>query len=160
MSREARVGTVLAAVALALGVAGYAVGHAGTPSAREVAKTRAEALRSAEKTAERRAYGANRRRGVEDGQRGSRAAGALKGRRDGKQKTQQALSAQGSQTGGYSAPQTGGQTGSGGYSTAPLDDSTRTPSTTSPQGKQLLKQSPDCKNVPPPPSNYKGPVQC
>jgi type II secretory pathway pseudopilin PulG len=34
------------------------------------------------------------------------------------------------------------------------------PSVDSPQGKQELKQSPDCQGEPPPPPGYHGPVQC
>lgn len=29
-----------------------------------------------------------------------------------------------------------------------------------PQGQQQIQQNPDCKNAPPPPKGYKGPVQC
>ena len=35
-----------------------------------------------------------------------------------------------------------------------------TPHANTPQGQQELQQSPDCKNAPPPPPGYKGPVQC
>jgi hypothetical protein len=35
-----------------------------------------------------------------------------------------------------------------------------TPSVDSPEGQKLLEQDPQCKDVPPPPPNYHGPVQC
>jgi hypothetical protein len=35
-----------------------------------------------------------------------------------------------------------------------------TPHANTPQGQRELQQSPDCKDAPPPPKGYKGPVQC
>jgi hypothetical protein len=35
-----------------------------------------------------------------------------------------------------------------------------TPSVRSVEGQRLLKESPDCRNAPPPPPGYNGPVQC
>jgi hypothetical protein len=44
--------------------------------------------------------------------------------------------------------------------TTPAPASKPTPHVNTPQGRQELQQSPDCKNAPPPPPGYKGPVQC
>src|SRR5437763_789501 len=35
-----------------------------------------------------------------------------------------------------------------------------TPPVNSPEGKKILKTDPGCKNTPPPPPDYKGPIQC
>ena len=49
-----------------------------------------------------------------------------------------------------------------GPSTAPTQSAPPkpTPHVNTPQGQRELQQSPDCKNAPPPPPGYKGPVQC
>ena len=155
MTRDGRFSAVLVGVALTLGLFGYFVGHSGAPTDAEVAKAKSEATRSALKTSQKRAYAVARRRGVTAGLKSGRATGTRRGGSEGKKRTKQALSGQ--TTGGTTtSPQTGTQQG---YSTAPLGGS-HTPSTTTPQGQNLLKQSPDCKNAPPPPSDYKGPVQC
>jgi hypothetical protein len=46
----------------------------------------------------------------------------------------------------------------GGQPSAPPTD--KTPSVDSAEGQQQLKQDPDCKDAPPPPPSYHGPVQC
>ena len=164
MTREGRFGAVLVGVALALGLFGYFVGHSGAPTDAEVAKAKGEAARSAGRSSQKRAYAAARRRGLRDGLSRGRAAGTAKGRSEGKKRVEQAQAGQGAQTGTGTGTGTGTATGTGGtgqpdYSTAPLGGS-KTPSTTTPKGKQLLQQSPDCKNAPPPPPDYHGPVQC
>lgn len=157
MTRDSRFSAVLVGVALALGLFGYFVGHSGAPTDAEVAKAKSAATRSAQKTSEKRAYSTARRRGVSAGLKSGRATGTRRGGSEGKKRTKQALSGQTTTGGtGTTSPQTGTQQN---YSTAPLGGS-HTPSTTTPQGQNLLKQSPDCKNVPPPPPDYKGPVQC
>jgi hypothetical protein len=157
VTRDGRFGAVLVGVALTLGLFGYFVGHSGAPSDAEVAKAKSEATRSAEKTSAKRAYSTARRRGVSAGLKSGRASGTRRGGSEGKKRTKQALSGQTTGgTGTTTSPQTGTQQN---YSTAPLGGS-HTPSTTTPQGQELLKKSPDCKNVPPPPPDYKGPVQC
>ena len=155
MTRDGRFSAVLVGVALTLGLFGYFVGHSGAPTDAEVAKAKSQATRSALQASQKRAYTVARRRGVRAGLKSGRATGTRRGGSEGKKRTKQALSGQ--TTGGTTtSPQTGTQQG---YSTAPLGGS-HTPSTTTPQGQNLLKQSPDCKNVPPPPPDYKGPVQC
>jgi len=155
---DGRFGTVLVGVALALGLFGYFVGHSGAPTGAEVAKAKSQAMRSAQNAAQNRANPAARRRGVSAGLTAGRDIGTRRGRSEGKKRTEQALAGQQATggTGTTTSPQTGTQQN---YSTAPLGGS-HTPSTTTPQGQKLLQQSPDCKNVPPPPPNYKGPVQC
>ena len=154
MSRDDRFTGVLVGVAVALALFGYFVGHSGAPTDKEVASARAEATTSAKSTAEKRAYSAGRRRGVRDGTRDGREAGEKKGRSDGKKKTEEAA---GQQQDYSTAPQTGTQQD---YSTAPQNGGgTGTPSVDSPEGRQLL-QSDQCKEAPPPPPGYDGPVQC
>jgi hypothetical protein len=43
---------------------------------------------------------------------------------------------------------------------APASSGGGTPSVDSPEGQRLLKQDPQCREVPPPPPGYHGPVQC
>jgi hypothetical protein len=162
VTREGRFGAVLVSVALALGLFGYFVGHSGAPTDAEVAKAKSEAARSAGKSSQKRAYAAARRRGLSDGLSRGRAAGITKGRSEGKKRVKQAQAGQGTQTGtGTGTGSTTGGTGTQqGYSTAPLNGTSKTPPANSQQGQQLLKQSPDCKNAPPPPPDYHGPVQC
>jgi hypothetical protein len=158
MSGDGRFGAVLVGAAVALGLFGYFVGHSGAPTSAEVAKAKSEAMGSAQKVSEKRAYAAARRKGVSAGLQAGRDTGTQRGRSEGKKRTKQALAGQQTTggTGTTTTPQTGTQQD---YSTAPLGGS-HTPATTTPQGQKLLQQSPDCKNVPPPPPNYKGPVQC
>jgi hypothetical protein len=159
VTRDGRFGAVLVGVALSLGLFGYFVGHSGAPTDAEVAKAKSEATRSAQKTSEKRAFTVARRRGASAGLKAGRESGTRRGRSEGKKRTKQALGGQqtaGGTGGTTTSPQTGTQQD---YSTAPLGGS-KTPSTTTPQGQKLLQQSPDCKNVPPPPPDYKGPVQC
>lgn len=159
MTRNGRFGAVLVAVALALGLFGYLVGHSGAPSDAEVARAKSQAARSAGGTSQKRAYASARSRGLRDGLSRGLAAGMAKGRADGRKRVKQAQAGQGPQTGTGTGYSTGGSGAPQDYSTAPLGGS-RTPSTTTPQGQKLLRQSPDCKNAPPPPPSYHGPVQC
>ena len=154
MSQHARRRAVLVGVAAMLALAGYAVGHSGDASDAELARERAEAMRTAQRSAERRAYAAGRRRGIRDGVRRGRVTGARRGRREGKRRTQQSVAP--GQTTTTTTPQTGEQPD---YSSAP-QNGTGTPSVDSPEGQRLLEESPDCQNLPPPPPNYDGPVQC
>jgi hypothetical protein len=149
---------VLVGVALSLGLFGYFVGHAGAPTDAELAKAKSQAARTSKKTAEKRAYAAARRRGVAVGVVRGRKAGAAKGKREGKKRVEQAQAGQGTLTG--TGTTTGGPGTQQGYSNAPLNGSTQTPQAGTQQGQKLLQQSPDCKNAPPPPPNYHGPVQC
>jgi hypothetical protein len=149
---------VLAGVAIALGLFGYFVGHSGAPTDTEIAKARSTAMSSAKKTADKRGVKTGRRDGRAAGRREGQTAGATKGKRDGKKKVAEAQAGTG--TGIGTGTGTGG-TGTGqDYSNAPLNGTTKTPPANSDQGQKLLNQSPDCKNVPPPPPDYHGPVQC
>jgi hypothetical protein len=151
VTREGRFGAVLVGVTLTLGLLGFFIGHAGAPTDQEVADARAKATRSAEKSSEKRAYAASRQRGVRDGTREGREKGTRKGTSDGKKKTEEATQQQ--------TPDTGTQTGTQpDYSTAP-QNVPPTPKADTPEGKQLL-QSDQCKDAPPPPPGYDGPVQC
>jgi beta-lactam-binding protein with PASTA domain len=57
---------------------------------------------------------------------------------------------------------TGGSGGSNGSGSGSSGSGSNggTPAVNSPRGQQQLHQSPDCKNAPPPPPGYTGPVQC
>ncbi len=157
MTRDSRFSAVLVGVGLTLGLFGYFVGHSGAPTDAEIAKARTAAMSSAKKTADKRAFKAGRREGRAAGRREGRTAGAAKGTSDGKKKVKEVQAGTGT---------TGTGTGTGGtgtgqdYSQAPLNGTTKTPPANSDQGQKLLQQSPDCKNVPPPPPDYHGPVQC
>lgn len=155
MTRDSRFSAVLVGVGLTLALFGYFVGHSGAPTDAEIAKARTAAMSSAKKTADKRAFKTGRSDGRAAGRREGRTAGAAKGRSDGKKKVKEAQAGTGTTGTG-----TGG-TGTGqDYSQAPLNGTTKTPPANSDQGQKLLQQSPDCKNVPPPPPDYKGPVQC
>jgi hypothetical protein len=156
MTRDSRFSAVLVGVGLTLGLFGYFVGHSGAPTDAEVAKARTAAMTSAKKSADKRAFKAGRSQGRAAGRREGRTAGTAKGRSAGKKKVKEAQAGTGTGTG-----TTTGGTGTGqDYSQAPLNGTTKTPPANSGQGQKLLQQSPDCKNVPPPPPDYKGPVQC
>jgi hypothetical protein len=51
----------------------------------------------------------------------------------------------------------GGRADGGGQTSSLLGS---TPSVDSPEGRRLLRESPDCRDAPPPPPGYSGPVQC
>jgi hypothetical protein len=51
----------------------------------------------------------------------------------------------------------GGRADGGGRTSSLLGS---TPSVDSPEGRRLLRESPDCRDAPPPPPGYSGPVQC
>jgi hypothetical protein len=156
MTRDSRFSAVLVGVGLTLGLFGYFVGHSGAPTDAEIANARSAAMSSAKKTADKRGFKAGRRDGVVAGRRDGQSAGASKGASDGKKKVKDAQA--GTDTGTGTGTTTGG-TGQD-YSNAPLNGTTKTPPANSDQGQKLLEQSPDCQNVPPPPKDYKGPVQC
>jgi hypothetical protein len=157
VNRDGRLTAVLVGVGLTLGLFGYFVGHSGAPTDAEVANARTKATVTARTTADKQAAKAGRREGLAAGRRAGRRAGAAKGASDGKKKVKETQA--GTDTTGTGTGGTG--TGSGqDYSNAPLNGTTKTPPANSDQGQKLLQQSPDCKNVPPPPPDYKGPVQC
>jgi hypothetical protein len=157
VTRDSRFSAVLVGVGLTLGLFGYFVGHSGAPTDTEIAKARTAATTSAKKTAAKRAFTAGRSEGRAAGRREGRSAGAAKGTKDGKKKVKETQAGTG--TIGTGAGTGGTGTGQD-YSQAPLNGSTTTPPANSDQGQKLLDQSPDCKNVPPPPPDYHGPVQC
>jgi hypothetical protein len=80
----------------------------------------------------------------------AQAAAQRRARRAAKRRAQRQAQAQAqAQNGGTAVPPS-----------TPPPAATPTPRANTPQGQRQLQQSPDCKNAPPPPKNYKGPVQC
>jgi hypothetical protein len=126
---------IVLAVLASIGVAGAGVGCGGDDQSAEKArqKTAAEQARKAREA--ERARDAQRAR-----ERRARAR-RRKRKREAQLRQQQATAPAPSPT--QQAPSSGG-----------------TPSADTPEGKKLLQQSPDCKNKPPPPPDYHGPVQC
>lgn len=124
------------------------VGASGLESEKDAAEIEAAARKKAAAQARKDGLASGRKRGYAAGLEAGRRKGVAAGTRKGTKNGRDAYEATAPPAPVVTTP---------GTTTPP---SSQTPSADSPEGKRLLEESPDCENVPPPPPDYDGPVQC
>ena len=150
LARAAALGALVVAAVVVAAFAGYEIGH----SSRDTASDARKARLAAERTAFADARAAGYRRTRSSGYSRGFTEGSKQGAKDGASGSSTITRISG----------TPGNCGAGHYTNTagrcvPYPSGYGAPPANSPEGKKIIQTDPSCHNPPPPP-NYKGPVQC